>query len=58
MKKKIKDLNIDQILILCRTYAGCTHCPLEIKNYRLCKHDILGKYGDEEIEVDSSEEKN
>lgn len=55
MKKKIKDLTNEQILILCRTYAGCTHCPLEIKNYRLCKHHILGKYGDEEIEVEEDD---
>ena len=55
MKKKIKDLTLEEIANICKTYAGCTHCPLEIKNYRLCKHHILGKYGEQEIEVEDND---
>ena len=60
MKKKVKDLNLQQVAKICDKYNGenfCVGCPLDTKKEDYCKSDYLDKYGDEEIEVDLDEEK-
>ena len=55
MKKKIKDLTLEEIKRICINHS-CVYCPLEV-NELWCKNDDLERYGDEEIEVDLNEEK-
>lgn len=60
MKKKIKDLTLQEEKNICDKYNGenfCVGCPLDTKKEDYCKSDYLDKYGDEEIEVDLDEEK-
>ena len=53
MKKKIKDLTLEEIKRICINHS-CIYCPLEV-NELWCKNDDLERYGDEEIEVENSD---
>lgn len=54
MKKKIKDLNDEEIDIICKNNK-CDNCPLNPDIMVLwCKPSELDKYGDEEIEVEEN----
>ena len=50
MKKKIKDLTLEEIKKICSNNI-CDSCPLDSNN-PWCKYGDLEHYGDEEIEVD------
>lgn len=56
MKKKIKDLTIEEIKKICGNNI-CNYCPFDLDT-PYCKYDDLEHYGDEEIEVDEDEESN
>ena len=53
MKKKIKDLTIEELYKICSKYS-CKDCPLDIPQL-WCKYNDLDKYGDEEIEVEDDD---
>lgn len=53
MKKKIKDLTIEEIKNIC-IKANCNNCPLDIPEL-WCKHNDLYEYGEEEIEVEDDD---
>lgn len=56
MKKKIKDLTIEEIKKICGNNI-CNYCPFDL-DAPYCKYDDLEHYGEEEIEVDVDEKEN
>ena len=54
MKKKIKDLTIEEIIKICSNNI-CDSCPFDLNELH-CKWNDLEHYGEEEIEVDADEE--
>ena len=53
MKKKIKDLTLEEIKKICINHS-CQFCPLDINEF-WCKNNDLEHYGEQEIEVDEDE---
>ena len=53
MKKKIKDLTIEELIKICCKHR-CNYCPFYL-DVPWCKYDDLEHYGDEEIEVDEEQ---
>lgn len=49
MKKKIKDLELEEIFDICSNHS-CKKCPLKVKNKPQCKPDYPD-YLEEEIEI-------
>lgn len=66
MKKKIKDLTLEEVKTLCDKHLKkdtnglyqCAICPYAKEYHCKLSYTYLNEYGDEEIEVDLSEEKN
>ena len=57
MKKKIKDLTLEEAIKICCSYFWniCHNCPLKYKNNRLC-HKIKLVIMEEEKDFDSERE--
>lgn len=53
MKKKIKDLTLEEIEKICKNH-NCHFCPLDV-NELWCKSDDLEHYGEQEIEVEEDD---
>lgn len=70
MKKKIKDLTLEEVNAICKEYSTrdeegfvhCNECPLGNSTYCIClnsdKEWFLERYGNREIEVDEDEKEN
>lgn len=64
MKKKIKDLTLEEVTMICKKYSTrdaegfvhCNECPLASKYHCVCikseRRWFLKEYGNEEIEVE------
>lgn len=53
MKKKIKDLTLEEVKEICSNNI-CDYCPFDLDEL-WCKYNDLEHYGDEEIEVEDDE---
>lgn len=55
MKKKIKDLTVEEVEKICDKQTDCDNCPLDIPSCRICMKDItiynIG-FLEKEIEVE------
>lgn len=53
MKKKIKDLTLEEINKVCDKYLYCAQCPM-FHNYTFCikREEWLRAYLEQEVEVD------
>lgn len=60
MKKRIKDLTLEESNKICDKYKDCSVCVLgSLDLYRIdCKWLSLDGYGEQEIEVEENEKEN
>jgi len=56
MKKKIKDLTLEEVFKICKTHLSCADCPLlcsmQTEDCQFCGLDsYVGFMGDDEVET-------